>query len=221
MAHLALSLLIPPVAEPVSLAEAKQFLRVDYADDDVLITSLITAAREFCEDWTHRAFYNQTWTRSLDNFPQCWERNTTYGAERLSEWPYWSTIWNQLRIDLPKAKTQSVESITYIDTGTLETVTIDPDDYIADLSRTPCSIVPANAGFWPLEMIYNPGSVTITFVAGSFGDGQDIDICPQAIKVAIMLVTGFFYNNREGIGTIPQSVYSLLAPYKLTIFEYA
>jgi len=36
-----------------------------------------------------------------------------------------------------------------------------------------------------------------------------------------MLVTGFFYNNREGIGTIPQSVYSLLAPYKLTIFEYA
>lgn len=40
--------------EPITLDEAKNHLRVDDATDHVLITSLITSARQFVENYTHR-----------------------------------------------------------------------------------------------------------------------------------------------------------------------
>ena len=46
-----------PTSEPVTLAEAKNFLRVTITDDDLLISSLITAAREACEAFTGRSFW--------------------------------------------------------------------------------------------------------------------------------------------------------------------
>lgn len=40
--------------EPITLDEAKTHLRVDSAEDNVLISSLIITARLFVENWTHR-----------------------------------------------------------------------------------------------------------------------------------------------------------------------
>lgn len=42
------------VTEPITLDEAKTHLRVDSADDNALITALITTARQFVENYTHR-----------------------------------------------------------------------------------------------------------------------------------------------------------------------
>lgn len=222
--HLALTLVTPPAVEPVSLATAKNFLRVDFTEDDALITALITAAREWAEGYTHRAFFSQTWTRSLDNFPLWWNPNETFGPSRRAEWPNWSSVWELLRIDLPKAKTQSVTSIVYYSPDAGKDVTLDTSTYQVDESRMPCCIVPANGTFWPIETLYQPGGVVVTYVAGSFGDGVETNTIPQTICIAILLLINHWYNNRESVGSqlseAPLGVKSLLNQHKLRIFGY-
>ena len=58
-----------PSLEPITNADAKLHLRVDSNEDDDLLTSLINAAREFCEGFQHRAFITQTWELWLDGWP--------------------------------------------------------------------------------------------------------------------------------------------------------
>jgi len=55
-----IKVIIAPSEEPVTLSEAKAFLRVDGTSDDTLITSLIKAARESGEEISRRAFVTQT-----------------------------------------------------------------------------------------------------------------------------------------------------------------
>src|SRR5687768_13698239 len=64
-------LLAGPAEEPVSLVEAKAFLRVDDSAEDGLITTLIGAARLHIEGVTGRALLAQSWRMVLD----CWPEN--------------------------------------------------------------------------------------------------------------------------------------------------
>ena len=63
-------LLTPPTAEPLSLAEAKAFLRVEHDDDDDVIAALIAGARIQVEAQTRRALITQTWRLVRDCWPQ-------------------------------------------------------------------------------------------------------------------------------------------------------
>ncbi len=64
---MSLQLTSPPTEEPVSLAEAKAWLRVESGnDEDDLIASLIAAARVRCEWHAASAFVTQGWTLWLD-----------------------------------------------------------------------------------------------------------------------------------------------------------
>jgi uncharacterized phiE125 gp8 family phage protein len=56
-----LTLVTPPPYEPITLAEAKLFLRVDGSEEDSLISHLITAAREKAESWLRKSLLTQTW----------------------------------------------------------------------------------------------------------------------------------------------------------------
>ena len=62
-------LLIPPSAEPWSVAEAKTFLRVEHDDDDAVIAALIAAARGHVEALSRRALLVQRWRFVLDAWP--------------------------------------------------------------------------------------------------------------------------------------------------------
>jgi uncharacterized phiE125 gp8 family phage protein len=62
-------LLIPPSAEPWSVAEAKAFLRVEHGDDDAVIAALIAAARGHVEALSRRALLVQRWRVALDAWP--------------------------------------------------------------------------------------------------------------------------------------------------------
>lgn len=55
--------------EPVTLAEAKLFARIDDSTDDALVTALIIAARQNVEKQTGRTILSQTWTATLDFLP--------------------------------------------------------------------------------------------------------------------------------------------------------
>lgn len=63
-------LLAGPAEEPVSLAEAKAFLKVDDNAEDGLITTLIGAARLHVEGITGRALIAQSWRIVLDEWPE-------------------------------------------------------------------------------------------------------------------------------------------------------
>jgi uncharacterized phiE125 gp8 family phage protein len=64
---MSLQLTAPPAEEPVTLAQAKAWLRVESGgDEDALIAALIPAARARCEWHTGRAFVTQSWTLWLD-----------------------------------------------------------------------------------------------------------------------------------------------------------
>lgn len=54
-------LIAGPGEEPVSLAEAKAFARIDGSDEDALVEALIAAARLHVESLTGSAMVTQTW----------------------------------------------------------------------------------------------------------------------------------------------------------------
>ncbi|MDZ4367246.1 MAG: head-tail connector protein [Afipia sp.] len=62
-------LVTAPAAEPLSLSDAKSFLRVEHGDDDAIITSLVSAARNHVEALTRSALITQTWRLVLDRWP--------------------------------------------------------------------------------------------------------------------------------------------------------
>jgi uncharacterized phiE125 gp8 family phage protein len=221
---LSLKLVTPPVVEPVTLALAKNQCRVDFSDDDDLILLYISAAREYAEKYTKRAFYQQTWQRTLDNFPIWCSENGTVNPANRANWPFYADVWDKLTIDLPKADCIAVQSITYVDlTGTQQT--LPTTQYHTDITSRPARIVPAQGMSWPEALTYQPGSVTITWEAGSFGDGVATDRCPMAIKQAILLMVGHWYRNREAVSDyimsqVPMGVNALLDPHRITVFNY-
>ncbi|MFZ5610180.1 MAG: head-tail connector protein [Pseudomonadota bacterium] len=54
-------LLSPPAVEPVSLDEARAYLRLEDETEDALVAMLITTARQTCEGFTGRSLISQTW----------------------------------------------------------------------------------------------------------------------------------------------------------------
>jgi uncharacterized phiE125 gp8 family phage protein len=222
-----LKLITPPVVEPVSLALAKQHCRIDFTDDDTLIPIYITGARQAAEKYTRRAFFNQTWQLSLDHFP-VFNCSATLPTRNRQDWPFYSSYWDGITIRLPRPTCVSVASITYVDlTGTEQT--LDPSSYYVDTSSEPARIVPVPGTYWPYTQAYLPGSVKVTFVAGSYGDGVEVNNCPNTVVMATLLMIGTMYENREDasigngitVTTLPLGVKALLDTERLDCFSYA
>ena len=63
-------LLSGPTEEPVSIAQARQWLKIDTSDEDDLIGGLITSARLMIEATTRRMLMTQSWRLLLDQWPR-------------------------------------------------------------------------------------------------------------------------------------------------------
>jgi hypothetical protein len=184
--------LTQPIVEPVTLQRAKHQCRVDFNYDDDLIQGYIIAARQMVEKMMNRSIFNRKMRMTLDYFP----------------WPGWQTVtgsshdaylgwyFRSLSIRLPKPATYSVDKISYLN-DQQEPVIIDPANYVVDLVSEPARIFPAPGYSWPYQNQYVPGQVAIDFTSGTYGDGVQVNNCPQTIVLAILHLVSHFYNNRE------------------------
>jgi uncharacterized phiE125 gp8 family phage protein len=200
---MSLSLVTAPATEPLTLAEVRAHLRVTVADEDDLLASLIVAAREYAETFTHRAFLAQTWDLQLDGFPQCF--STLDGA---------GSIW------VPKAPLVSVTSLSYVDTAGVTQVwpasNFTVDAPVGPKAR-PGRLTPAYAVYYPVTRRV-PNAVTVRFVAGY---GTAAAAVPASIKAAMKLLIGNWWINRDAAALVrasadvlPFGVDALLWPYK-------
>lgn len=168
-----ISQVAPPAFEPLLLTQAKLQCAVDpgSSEEDPLFEIYIASAREVAEQFTRRAFFNQTWQRTLDNFPLAASFDYAPSPADKWNWPVYGGMWNRLAIDLPLGRALAINSITYADVC-LGPTTLAPSLYAADLSGIPCRLTPSQSAVgglvWPWQGSYMPGSVNIQWVAGNF-----------------------------------------------------
>ena len=131
---------ITPPTEPVTLVEARLQCRVTDAAEDSLITSYITAAREYCQHYTQRAIGSQTLELALDEFPD--------GA-----------------IELPMSPATGITSLKYINEAGAETTLADSAYVLDDYSHL-CWVIRAYGTEWPTTQAV-ANAVKVRYVAGA------------------------------------------------------
>lgn len=155
--------------EPVTLQEAKSHLRIDlsFADDDAYVDALIKVAREYCEKYQNRAYTTQTFGLYLDAFP--------------------------ISIKLSRPPLQSVTSIKYYGIDGAENI-LDPSNYIVDVASEPGRIIPAYGKTWPTIPLQPINGVVVRYVSGYGSDAAEV---PQGVKQSVLMLVGYWYENRE------------------------
>ncbi len=185
---MSLQLITPPALEPVTLDEAKAHLKVDTADDDALIATLIAAARTRAEWHCGRAFITQAWILWLD----CWPGDG--------------------EIEIPLPPLQAVSAITtYARDGSPGT--LDPLTYTVDAASQPGRVVLACAAVPPLANLRRINAIAVAFSAGY---GTTESSVPAPIREAILEIVAELYANRGDAAATPSpAALALLAPYRM------
>lgn len=138
-----------PVALAVSMARAKEMLRIEQDDTslDGSIELWINGITAEAEHQTGRAFINRAMRRTQDRFSD---------AIQLS------------------APVFSVEAISFLDPDG-NTQILDPDDYYVDKVTVPGYIVPARGKMWPATQA-RINAVTIDYTAGYGATEADVPV---------------------------------------------
>lgn len=191
---MATKIITAPSFEPLSVADVSEYLRLDDSPTDtLLISSLITAARQHLENYLNRYIAEQTVELAL-------------------------TGWKD-KIDL-SAPVQTVTSVKYLDENGVEQ-TLNPNQYLVDTYSEPAAIYPAHDVTYP-NLYDQENNVKIRYVVGfTSGGSPDTNPLPDPLKFAMMLIIGDLYANREAGGEkayqVNPTVQNLLQFYRLNI----
>lgn len=178
-----LRIVTAPVYEPVTLAQAKAFCRVDddITDQDAVIRILIQAARERAEALTGRAFIQRDAELLMDGLP-------------ASEF-----------IELPLAPLQYVSYVRYRDSsGAEQELAGSPDAWLQDTKSTPGRVSPLYGASWPGTNC-TVSNVRIGFRCGYAPVGSpDNEAAYQAgvpalLKMWMQVRVSTFYEQRESL----------------------
>lgn len=187
-----LSVIEPPAAEPVSLAEAKIHCRVDHATEDALLASLIQTARELVEAMTGRALVTRTLEMRIDR---------------------WATL-----LYLPYPPTIGVTQITYTDDAGV-TATLPPAAYSLRAGVIP-AYVQLDTAQRPAVNLARDGAIAIRYLAG-YGGAADVPLALRhaiLLLVGHWYVNREAVSNTSQ-SELPLAVSALLAPYRLHWFQ--
>ena len=160
-----------PASEPLSTPDAKDWLRADDANDDLLIKDLVRTARIVFEQNTNRSLINTVWKLRLDEFPS-----------------------GTMPIKLPRAPVSVVTSVQYVD-GDGATQTWSTTKYEVDLFDAVTTIRPIDAESYPTTKAQIQ-AVTVTFTAGY---GADQTTIPHDILTAVKLLLTSMYEHRDSV----------------------
>jgi uncharacterized phiE125 gp8 family phage protein len=181
-------LLTPPAVEPITLAEAKAFLRVEHADDDLTIAALIAGARIHVEVQTRRALITQTWRIVRDSRPPD----------------------GQLRVS-PSPLQEILAARVFEADG--DALTIDTQAFVTDKAAAPAVIA-----FVPWALAQPGRAVGSIELDLRVGYGDTAAAVPEPLRQAIRLLVAHWYENRtpaQPPGALPPSINALLAPYRV------
>jgi uncharacterized phiE125 gp8 family phage protein len=175
-----LKLLTPPPFEPLTLAEIKEYMRVDHDDEDAAIARCFSAAVGFADGldgFLQRALIDQTWQLTLDAFPV-----------------------HEIQIPLPPLI--EIVNVFYDDPGGIQQV-VDPGQYSVDAISEPSWIVPV--GNWP-STFNGINSVRVVYRAGyvDASVSPNIGEVPEDIKQALLVYAISLYDER-GVAVIGQT----------------
>lgn len=182
-------LITGPVESPVSLPDVKLHLRVDHDDEDGLIQAYIDAAVAHLDGWTG------VLGRCLVS--QTWRQDFDRFASclRLPLWPI-----------------REIRSITWRNEQG-QIATISGGDYALKADALGGYVRFVDGYAYP-SGLYQSDAVAVTFTAGT-----DPAVVPAALKAAIMLLVGHWYQNREAVAEnslveLPMAVNALIAPFR-------
>ena len=164
-----------PAVEPLTVAEAKLHLRVDTTEDDTYIGTLITAAREWVENYLDRTLI------------------TTQLILRAAEFP--TEELELARPPMATAGTATAVVITYTLADTT-TATLSTALYRVDRTTTPGNVAPVINGTWPSDVIEDANAVAVTYWAGY---GPTSASVPATIRHACLMLIGHWYESRSTV----------------------
>lgn len=180
-------LIEPPAGEPLSLLDAKNYLRVAHDADDALISSMISAARMQVESRTRRALMAQTWRIVLDRWP-----------------PSGSIV-------SPVSPLREIVAARVRD-ETGEAQALDTDIFISNAASSPGRI--AFDGGRVIEPGKRTAGIEIDVEAG-YGAAVDVP-APLVQAVRLLLARAYEYRGDTGREEgIPDGVTELIAPYRV------
>lgn len=167
---------------PVTVAQARAFLRVDIADDDSLIEDLIVAAVEYVEDRTWTTICRREYELVLPGFPGslCFMETDSYVRARPDS------------ILLPRPPVISVDLVRYVDSAG-DAQTLAPSAYVLTQTDGTALLAPAQGASWPGVYADHPEPVVIAYTAGPSGQSQ-----PQ-VRQAVRMLVAHWYEHREAV----------------------
>jgi len=161
---------VAPVADVITLAQAKEHCRISHDDEDLYISSLIAAAVSYVDGdgLLGRAMITQTWVQWVPQSP---------GWVRLAMGPF-----------------QALVSVEYYNAAG-DLLAADLADFETRLSGDHVICKPRENAEWP-NADDRADAIKITYRVG-FGD--DADDVPAGIRHALLMLVSHWYENREAV----------------------